>query len=82
MTVGSVLSLNTAPAECGLRVTDSVDAVVFILVLITHCLLRRVMERSAVANPSRASLPDIEMPPRGHLVEARLYYPSIVHCLY
>ena len=68
MTVGSVLSLNTAPTERGLRVTDSVDAVVFILVIITHCLLGRIMERFAVANPSRASLAGIEMPPRGHRV--------------
>ena len=65
MTVGSVLSLNTAPTECGLRVTDSVDAVLFILVGITHCLLGRIMERFAFANPPRFSLAGIEMAPKG-----------------
>ena len=35
------------------------------------------MERFAVANPSRASLAGIEMPPRGHRVEVRLCYPPI-----
>ena len=39
MTAGSFLSLNTAPTERGLRVADSVDAVVFILVIKIHCLL-------------------------------------------
>ena len=33
----------------------------------THCLLGRIMERFAIANPSRASLAGIEMPPRGTL---------------
>ena len=41
MTVGSVLSLNTAPTERDFRVTDSVDAVVFILVIRTRCLLAK-----------------------------------------
>ena len=36
------------------------------------------MERFAVANPSRASLAGIEMPPRGHRVEVRLCYPPIL----
>ena len=75
MTVGSVLPLNTAPTERGLRVTDFVDVIVFILVIITRCLLGRIIERFAVANPSRASLAGIEMPPRGYCVEVRLCYP-------
>ena len=41
------------------------------------------MERFVIANPSRASLAGIEMPPRGHRVEVKLCYPpkppSVIH---
>ena len=43
----------------------------------THCLLGRIMEKFAIANPSRASLAGIEMPPRGHRVEVRLCHPPL-----
>ena len=63
MTVRSVLPLTTTPTERGLPDTDSIDVVVFILVIITHFLLGRIMDRFAAANPSRASLAGIQMPP-------------------
>ena len=83
MMVGSVLPLKMTPTErgfydTGLKTTVSVysvDAVVFILIIKIHCLLGRIMERFAIANPPRASLAGIEMPPRGHHVEVRLCYP-------
>ena len=78
MTVGSVLSLNAAPTERGLRVTDSVDAIIFILVIITHCLLGRIMEMFAIANPSRASLAGVELLARGHRVEVGCVIPHLI----
>ena len=36
------------------------------------------MERFAIANPSRASLASIEMPPKGQRVEVRCVIPPTV----